>query len=172
MLADDIKTYYEEMELPNIASIHQIQRILLGSRFEFSVICQITFFLKIKPDELTNPHLTNEQINKEKNSHYMKDTSPVDWNELDAKTAPILEKLVKEIYNGTHNKQGRPERVSERLVYKEIGLLCHQLENMPKCKNIFLSYTESYPEKPNYYVFDESLYPERETTIVYDGNMN
>ena len=38
------------------------------------------------------------------------------------------------------------ERVSERLVYREMGLLGHQLENMPKCKAIFERYTESYPE--------------------------
>ena len=31
----------------------------------------------------------------------------------------------------------RPERVSERLVYRKMGLLGHQLENMPRCKAIF-----------------------------------
>ena len=39
-----------------------------------------------------------------------------------------------------------PERVSERMVYRELGLLGHQLENMPKCRAIFEWYTESYPE--------------------------
>lgn len=60
--------------------------------------------------------------------------------------APVLEKFVKGIYDGTANENGRPERVSERLVYREMNLQGHQLENMPKCKAIFEQYTESYPE--------------------------
>ena len=45
-----------------------------------------------------------------------------------------------------NNENGRPERVSERLVYREMGLLGHQLENMPGCKAIMEKYAELYPE--------------------------
>ena len=76
----------------------------------------------------------------------MKDTVPVDWVQLVADTAPILEVVVRGVYDGTANESGRPERVSERLVYREMGLLGHQLENLPKCRAIFERYTESYPE--------------------------
>ena len=76
----------------------------------------------------------------------MKDAMPVDWEQLDTKTASVLEKFVKGIYDGTANESGRPERVSERLVYREMNLQGHQLENMPKCKAVFNRYTESYPE--------------------------
>jgi hypothetical protein len=58
----------------------------------------------------------------------------------------VLEKVVKGVYDGTANENGRPERVSEKLVYREMNLLGHQLENMPRCKAIFEKYMESYPE--------------------------
>lgn len=146
MLADDMRMFYEKLGLCNIASMHQIQRVLLGNRFDCSVVCQIAFFLGMTVEELTSPSLTIAQIQKEQDSHYMRDTTPVDWKTLDAETAPVLEAVVKSIYDGTTNGNGRPERVSERLVYREMGLLGHQLENMPRCKTVFEQYTESYPE--------------------------
>lgn len=146
MLAEDINKFYENMDLCNIVSMYQIQRILLGSLSEFSAICQIAFFLEMKPEELTAPSLTAEQIKQEQDSHYMRNTAPVDWELLDRETAPVLEKVVKAVYDGTANEKGRPERVSEKLVYREMNLLGHQLENMPQCKAIFEKYMESYPE--------------------------
>ena len=146
MLADDMNVFYREMGLYNIASMYQIQKVLLGSRPDFSVVCQIAFLLGMEPEELTSPTLTPEQVQQEQDSHYMKDTAPVDWEQLDRETAPILERVVQGVYDGTANENGRPERVSERLVYRAMGLLGHQLENMPKCKTIFEQYTESYPE--------------------------
>ena len=146
MLADDLNVFYREMGLYNIASMCQIQKVLLGSRFDFSVVCQIAFFLGMEPEKLTSPSLTPEQIQQEQDSHYMKDATPVDWVQLDTDTAPILEKVIQGVYDGTTNENGRPERVSERLVYREMGLLGHQLENMPRCKAIFERYTEPYPE--------------------------
>ena len=146
LLADDLNVFYKEMGLYNIASMYQIQRALLGSRSDFSVVCQIAFFLGMEPEELTSSTLTPEQIQQEQDSHYMKDTTPVDWAQLDTDTASILEKVVQGVYDGTANENGRPERVSERLVYREMGLLGHQLENMPRCKAIFERYTEPYPE--------------------------
>ena len=76
----------------------------------------------------------------------MKDAAPVDWELLDRETAPVLEKFAKCVYDGNGNENGRPERVSERIVYREMGLLGHQLENMPRSKAIMERYAESYPE--------------------------
>lgn len=146
MFAEDINKFYEDMGVCNIVSVYQIQRTLLGSLSEFSAICQIAFFLRMKPEELTAPSLTAEQIKQEQDSHYMRNTAPVDWDMLDRETAPVLEKFVRAVYDGTANENGRPERVSEKLVYREMNLLGHQLENMPRCKAIFERYTESYPE--------------------------
>ena len=146
MLAEDINRFYENMGMCSIASVYQIQKVWLGSLFDFSAICQIAFFLGMKPEDLTSPLLTEEQIQQEQDSHYMRNTVPVDWDLLDRETAPVLEKVVKGIYYGTANENGRPERVSERLVYREMNLRGHQLENMPRCKAVFEKYTESYPE--------------------------
>lgn len=146
MLADDMGEFYGIMGICSVASVYQIQRILLGSLSEFSAICQIAFFLGMKPEELTASSLTEEQIKQEQDSHYMRNTAPIDWDMLDRETAPVLEKFVRAVYDGTANENGRPERVSEKLVYREMNLLGHQLENMPQCKAIFEKYTESYPE--------------------------
>lgn len=146
MLADDMNEFYMNMGVCTVASVYQIQRTLLGSGFDFLIVCQIAFFLGMKPEELTSPSLTPEQIQQEQDSHYMKDAGSVDWEQLDTETAPVLERFVKGVYDGTANENGRPERVSERLVYREMNLQGHQLENMPKCKTIFERYTESYPE--------------------------
>ena len=146
MLADDMSEFYRNMGICSVASVYQIQRVLLGSLFEFSAICQIAFFLGMGAEELTASVLTKEQIQQEQYSHYMRNSAPVDWKTLDEETAPVLEKVVKGIYYGTANENGRPERVSERLVYREMNLQGHQLENMPRCKAVFEKYTESYPE--------------------------
>lgn len=76
----------------------------------------------------------------------MRNAAPVDLELLDAETTPVLEKFARGVYDGSGNENGRPERVSEKLVYREMGLLGHQLENMPRCKAIMERYTESYPE--------------------------
>lgn len=146
MLAGDINEFYRSMGISNVASLHQIQRALLRDSYDFSVICQIAFFLGMEIEELINPLLTVEQIQQEQDSHYMKDVAPVDWELLDMEMASVLEKFAKGVYDGTGNENGRPERVSEKLVYREMGLLRHQLENMPRCKAIMERYAESYPE--------------------------
>lgn len=146
MLADDMGEFYRSIGICSIASIYQIQRALLGSLYDFSVVCQIAFYLGMEIEELINPSLTIEQIKREQESHYMRDAAPVDWELLDMEIAPVLEKFAKGVYDGTGNENGRPERVSERLVYREMGLLGHQLENMPGCKAVMERYAESYPE--------------------------
>ena len=146
MLADDMNEFYRNMGICNVASVYQIQRVLLENLYDFSVVCQIAFYLGMRVEELTAPSLTKEQIEQEQDSHYMRNTVPVDWELLDRETAPVLEKVVRDVYDGTASENGRPERVSEKLVYREMNLLGHQLENMPRCKVIFEKYTESYPE--------------------------
>ena len=146
MLADDMGEFYRSMEICSIASIYQIQKALLGNLSDFTVICQIAFFLGMGIEELIASLLTKEQIQREQESHYMRDVAPVDWELMDMEMAPVLEKFARGVYDGTGNENGRPERVSEKRVYREMGLLGHQLENMPRCKAIMERYTESYPE--------------------------
>ena len=100
-LAEDMKAYYTRLNLGSIASMYQIQRVLLGDRFDFSVIYQIAFYLTVNINDLTNTALTAVQIEQEQNTHYMKDRVPIDWVVYDAETAPILEQVAKSIYDGS-----------------------------------------------------------------------
>lgn len=144
--ADDIKAYYSKLDLGSVASMYQIQRVLLGDRFDFSVVCQIAFYLEMDIKTLANPTLTAVQIKQEQNAHYMKDRPAIDWTAYDAETAPILEQVARSIYDGTANTNGRPERISERIIYREMDLQKYRLDNLPKCKAIFERYSEPYGE--------------------------
>lgn len=145
-LVDDLTAFYVSMELPRVATINQVQRVLLGDHCDFSVVCQLAFFLGMSVEELTAPMLTAEQIEAEARSHYMTDKTPVNWDEFDAETAAVLEPLAQSIFNGSARADGRPERVSERLIYRELGLQSHRLEQMPRCKTIMYNYAETYEE--------------------------
>ncbi len=145
-LSDDMSLFYSKLGMNEIATINQIQRELLGERFDFSVTCQIGFYIGMSPEELIFSVLTPAQIEQEQSSHYIKNSLPIDWAQYDKETAPAMERLCKEVYYGTASESGRPERVGEKLVYRELGLLGHQLENMPVSKAIFERYKESYPE--------------------------
>lgn len=100
-LAEDINSYYTRLNIGNIASMSQIQRVLLGGRFGFSVICQIAFYFGMDIKDLTNPSLTAVQIEQEQNTHYMKDRPVINWAVYDAETAPILERIARSIYDGS-----------------------------------------------------------------------
>ena len=145
-LVNDMQDYYAKIGIDNIVSLAQVQRTLLGAHCEFTVVCQMAFFLGMTVEELVSPKLTQEQIEEEQRSHYMRGSVPVDWEQLDEEKAPLLEQFAHNVYIGVASEKGRPERVSEKLVYRELGLLQHQLENMPKCRAIMEQYTESYPE--------------------------
>lgn len=146
MFAGDMQKYYREIGLNEIASMYQIQRTLLGSRSDFSIVCQIAFYLGISIDNLLHPSLSEEQILSEKETRCSKQETPKDWNQYDEEMAPILEKVAYDIYHGNINDTGRPEKVSERLIYKYAGLANHRLDNMPKCCRILSKYKESYAQ--------------------------
>ncbi|MBQ9673297.1 MAG: TniQ family protein [Ruminococcus sp.] len=143
---DDMQIFYKNIGIGSVASMSQVQRVLLQDRFDFSVVCQIAFFLNMGVDDLTVPTLTNEQIEQEQNSHYMKGRETIDWAVYDNETAPILEQIAYDIYTGIASETGRPERVSEKIIYRELGLPGHRLDNLPKCKTILAKYSESYQE--------------------------
>ena len=49
----EMQRFYRSIGLYHVASGHQIQKVLMGERFDFSVVCQIAYFLGITPEELT-----------------------------------------------------------------------------------------------------------------------
>ena len=142
-LAEDIKAFYSETGIGNIATFSQIQKALLGYIFDFSVICQIAFYLDMDISDLISPKLTEDHVNKEKAYHYSKEQIP-DWMSYDKEIAPALEQRVKEIYYGTSDK--RPERVSKRILYQEFSLSDHRLEKLLACRAILDQHTETYEE--------------------------
>lgn len=143
MFAEDLKAYYCKMGLTEVASIYQIQRTLLGDRFDFSVVCQIAYFLGISVSEITEPCLTEEQVLQEQTSHYIKGKAPIDWDSLDKEIAPQLEQLA---YNTYYGINGRPSRVSEKMIYRELQLNAHSLDHLPISKAILNKYAETYEE--------------------------
>lgn len=141
-LADDLKSFYSNMNISHIATFSQIQKVLNGDNFDFSVVCQIAFYLNILPKDLLS---TSEEIEPFTTKHRAKE--PIsDWKAYDEEIVPILEQLAQDIYTGKASADGRPERVSERLVYQKLNLSAHRLEKLPQCQAILAQYRESYEE--------------------------
>jgi hypothetical protein len=143
-LADDMKTFYEKLELPSTATFHQIQRVLLGESFDFSVICRIAFYLNIENEQLVSKPAKEKDVTGEIQPQRQEEIP--DWKTYDDELAPILEKFAKEVYYGKVNANGKPERVSGRLIYKKFNLSAYRLSQLPKCHAIVERYFESYEE--------------------------
>ena len=141
-LADDLKLFYSNMNIAHIATFSQIQKTLNGESFDFSVICQIAFYLNITPKNLLSTKSPSETPSV---PHHVKEQI-LDWNDYDLEIAPTLEQIAQDIYSGRASTDGRPERVSERLIYQKLSLSAHRLEKMPKCQAILAQYRESYEE--------------------------
>lgn len=147
LLAEDMQGFYAEKGLDDTASYYQVQRTLLGSRYDFSVVCQIAFFLNMPVEKLVSPRLSEEQLGKERDARCpKKEDRPADWKQYDREMLPLLEQAAYNIYHGTYNPMGRPEKVTERLIDRYAGLPAHRLENMPLCRVALKKYEESYGE--------------------------
>lgn len=144
--ADDLQAYFEKMEMNTIASMNQVQRVMLGESSEFSTICQIAYFLGIKLDDLLKSNITEEKMILEQKSHYVKNRVIGDWEKFDKENVARFEKFCREIYDGTASENGRPERVSERMIYKFLGVTSYGFRNMPGCRAVYEKYAESYEE--------------------------
>lgn len=144
---EDMTHFYEQIELNEIASISRIQKTLLTGRgYDFSLVCQLAFFLNMKPEELTDPKLSEEQIKHEKESHYIKNRDISDWDEYDKENVERFEAFCNAVYNGYSSNNGRPERVSERMIYEFLNVTAYGFKNMPKCMKVYEKYAESYEQ--------------------------
>lgn len=144
---EDMTQFYEKIELNEIASINRIQKTLLTGRgYDFSLACQLAFFLDIKPEELTDSKLSEEQIKREKESHYIKNRDISDWSEYDRENVARFEEFCNAIYNGSLSNNGRPERVSERMIYEFLNVTSYGFKNMPRCMKVYKKYAESYEQ--------------------------
>lgn len=150
-LADDLRDFYKKIGVTNITSMTQIQKALLLGKADFTVVCQIAYFLGISVEELTSPNLTPEQIAAEQESHHVRGRTCPEWDDFDDAAAPVLERLAHDIYTGAARPDGRPERVSERLIYRTFELdgerlHWYRLQNAPKCMEIMQRYYETYED--------------------------
>lgn len=150
-LADALHDFYQNIGVTSITSMTQIQKALLSGKADFTVVCQIAYFLGISVEELTSPNLTPEQIALEQEAHHVRGKVHPEWDDFDAAAAPILEQLAHDIYTGAARPDGRPERVSERLIYRTFELdgerlHWYRLQNTPKCIEIMQHYYETYED--------------------------
>lgn len=144
---EDMTHFYEQIELNEIASISRIQKTLLTGRgYDFSLVCQLAFFLNMKPEELTDPKLSEEQIKQEEEIHYIKNRDISDWDEYDNENVERFEEFCNAVYNGYSSNNGRPERVSERMIYEFLNVTAYGFKNMSKCIKVYEKYAESYEQ--------------------------
>ena len=141
-----LQAYFEKMGINTIVSMNQVQRVMLGESSEFSAICQIAYFLGIKLDDLLKSNITEEKVILEQKSHYVKNRVIGDWKKFDIENVVRFEKFCRGIYDGTAKEDGRPERVSERMIYRYLGVTSYGFKNMPECMNVYKKYVESYEE--------------------------
>lgn len=147
LLAQDVKEFYGRIQVgQTVASYYQIQRVLSGSRYDFNVVCQLGFFLGIDAERLLMDTMTTEERKQLSSAVYERKDTPTDWDSYDRNMLPFVEELCRKIYEGDCNKAGRPERVSEKALYRELNIPSHRLERMPKCKAVFEQYTETNEE--------------------------
>lgn len=144
--SEDLKSYFMEIEMNTIASIYQIQKVMLKESNEFTAICQIACFLNINPTELLKSEIAEEKVIQERKSHYIKDHAIADWEKFDKENVVRFEEFCQGIYSGSSNDGGRPERVSEKMVYKFLGVTSYGFKNMPQCIVVYKKYAESYEE--------------------------
>lgn len=144
--SEDLQSYFKKIEMNTIASIYQIQKVMLKESNEFTAICQIAYFLNINPTELLESEITEEKVLQEQESHYIKNRAITDWEKFDKENAVRFEEFCKSIYDGSSNDGGRPERVSEKMVYKFLGITSYGFKNMPQCMAVYERYAESYEE--------------------------
>lgn len=143
----DITQFYEKVGLNDIVSISKTQRTLLsGDRYDFSVVCQIAFFLHMIPEELIDSELSEDHIKKENKSHYIKGNVVPNWAIYDSEMSTTIHQIATAIYNGNDNNIGKPEKVTRTSICKRLKIKAHRLENMPICREILEKYSESYEE--------------------------
>lgn len=144
--SEDLKSYFMEIGMNTVASIYQIQKVMLGESNEFTAICQIAYFLNINPMELLESEVTEETVLQEQESHYIKNRAITDWEKFDIENVVRFEEFCKGVYDGSGSDSSRPERVSEKMVYKFLGITSYGFKNMPRCMAVYERYAESYEE--------------------------
>lgn len=138
-LSDDLKFFYEDLGINDIATFNQIQRLLSKQKYDFTVICQIAFYLKVSAKSLIGKDFRKELS---KATQYKKKKISLNWSIYDELLSPVLEQSLKELYF----TDKRPEFISKRFIFDRFGLNEHRLSKLPKCLAVTRKYTETYEE--------------------------
>lgn len=141
-LSEDIRDFYSNFGLNNIASFNQVQRVLHGDLYEFSTVCQIAYFLGLSVDELLSAKLTKEEIAE---GTFHRKAKKKEWDAIDKEIAPALERFAIEIYNGI-DSDGRPERITLKRVCREFEINEETFKNLHRCQKIIKKYAETQDE--------------------------
>lgn len=81
---------------------------------------------------------------KEKADHdysVRKGAKRAEWGEMDKEMLPIVKQKVQEVYSGNG---GRPRRVAESTIARNLGLPERRFDYLPKCMKIIQKYKEDY----------------------------
>ena len=141
-LSEDIRDFYSNFGLNNIASFNQVQRVLHGDLYEFSTVCKIAYFLGLSVDELLSAKLTKEEIAE---GTFHRKAKKKEWDAIDKEIAPALERFAIEIYNGI-DSDGRPERITLKRVCREFEINEETFKNLHRCQKIIKKYAETQDE--------------------------
>ena len=168
-LYEDYKRFYAE---ENIMSKVRMQKILSGSRWNFTDICQLAMFAGIPASELTK--IPIESVRVFRNPVYVQVAEELQidyklvqrvgdavlkhyesrervqrrkrrtvWEQMDEELLPNVQAIVKKMYN---TGQERPRRITVSAVRKEMGLPDKRFDKLPKCKAEILKHQESQKE--------------------------
>ena len=168
-LYEDYKRFYAE---ENVMSKVRMQKILSGSRWNFTDICQLAMFAGIPASELTK--IPIESVQASRNPVYVQVSEELQidyelvqrvgdavlkhyesrervqrrkrrtvWEQMDEELLPNVQAVVKKMYN---TGQERPRRITVSAVRKEMGLPDKRFDKLPKCKAEILKYQESQKE--------------------------
>lgn len=152
LLYEDILKFFGDNVPQGIQELYHLQKILTGYNTNFLWVCQLAFFLEIPPQELCTPEIWKEYIIKsrwnkppQKERTYSTRTGKTkdDWATIDKEMAPLLEKVVKDIYDGGG---GRPRRVTQNTVEKIMKWPNKRIDCLPLCKKIISKYYESFED--------------------------
>lgn len=139
-LTKDIQECYTHMT-NEVATRSKIQNVLMENSYDFSTIVQLGFFLQIPVEFLTNPKLNQEDIQLEKDMHYIEP----DWEQYDNDIEKKVESICYNTYSGKLT-DGKPAKVMQKIICQKLGIKEHELRHLSQCKSLIEKYSEPYPE--------------------------
>lgn len=145
-LYDDMKAFYLSININQISSFHQLQRVLSDNQHEFYTICQIAYFLNITENDLLSPPKEILDCISASSKEKKTKRTEADWKQFDEESIIWFPSFIYNIYSGNNNPNGRPGFVSEKMVCEKLKISPSGLRKMPMCYSVYNEHKESYEE--------------------------